>query len=84
MQKTEQDIPISVRLRFGSKGPLVTEVQTALKKAGFYEGEIDDDYLTRTLRAVLAYQTITFGDGADNGVVGPMTAKALKVTWPTV
>ena len=49
------------RLRYGSKGPLVTRVQEALKAKGFYEGRIDDDFGIRTLRAVLRFQTTEFG-----------------------
>lgn len=70
------------RLRFGSKGDLVTELQTALKAAGFYDGNIDDDFGERTIRAVLNYQTATFGPNADDGVVGPITASALELDWP--
>jgi peptidoglycan hydrolase-like protein with peptidoglycan-binding domain len=74
--------PVPVTLRFGSKGPLVSEVQTALKKLGYYEGKIDEDFGNRTLRAVLAFQTNAFGPQADDGVVGPITALALGIAWP--
>lgn len=82
VQKTDQNTAISARLRFGSKGPLVRRVQTVLRDKGFYEGDIDEDFGSRTLRAVLAYQTQQFGPGEDNGVVGPITASALGVEWP--
>ena len=71
-----------VRLRFGSKGPLVQTVQDALAAGGYYEGRTDDDFGDRTLRAVLAFQEAEFGPSADDGVVGPMTAGALGVDWP--
>jgi len=74
--------PMSPRLRFGSSAALVSEVQTALKGLGFYEGEIDLDYGRRTTRAVLDFQTATFGSGSDDGIVGPITAEALNVPWP--
>jgi len=72
---------MSPRLRFGSNGLLVSHVQTALKGQGFYEGNIDSDFGHRTTRAVLDFQASTFGPGADDGVVGPVTAAALKVAW---
>lgn len=76
---------IPVRVRFGSTGPLVGKVQTALKNANFYEGIIDDDFGNRTIRAVLAYQTTAFGPNDDDGIVGKVTAGSLKITaWPTV
>jgi hypothetical protein len=72
------------RLRFGSQGPLVEKLQRALQKEGFYEGKIDGDFGERTIRAVLKYQTTTFGPDADDGVVGPLTASTLKVAWDPI
>ena len=74
----------NARLRFGSRGPLVTKVQKELQKLGHYEGQIDDDFGKRTLFAVLDFQTEVFGDEADDGIVGPMTASALGLKWPEV
>jgi hypothetical protein len=62
------------RLRYGSKGVLVTRVQTALKQRGHYQGVIDDDFGSGTLRAVLAFQTAQFGPRGDDGIVGKQTA----------
>lgn len=75
---------MSGRLRFGSRGPLVTEVQKALMSKGLYEGRVDLEFGNRTLRAVLAFQQSTFGKDQDNGIVGPVTAEALGLTsiWP--
>ena len=75
---------MSSRLRFGSKGDLVAELQTALKASGYYEGDVDGDFGKRTIRAVLKYQTATFGPSADDGIVGPITASALEMRWPKV
>lgn len=71
------DQPLTSKLRFGSSGESVRKLQSLLKRAGFYEGQSDGDFGERTLRAVLAYQISTFGDDADDGIVGPMTAGAL-------
>lgn len=75
---------IAPRLRFGSNGPLVSTVQTALQQLRFYEGNIDGDFGRRTARAVLDFQTSKFGPSADDGIVGPITAAALGVPWPDV
>ncbi|MBC8031701.1 MAG: peptidoglycan-binding protein [Pyrinomonadaceae bacterium] len=83
-QKMEAGIKIPARLRFGSDGPLVTELQKALQTKGFYEGEVDTDFGNRTLRAVLAFQESAFGKDQDNGIVGLVAAEALglKSVWP--
>ena len=78
----ERKIP--VRLRYGSQGDLVEEVQQKLQAAEFYEGLIDGDFGRRTLRAVLDYQEVEFGPTGDDGIVGPLTAAALDVTWPQI
>jgi len=77
-------LKISTRLRFGSQGDLVSKLQKALKNKGFYEGNIDGDFGNRTLRAVLQFQTASFGPNADDGIVGPQTASALKLSWPNM
>jgi hypothetical protein len=74
--------PLPPRLQYGSKGLLVTLVQQGLRAKGFYEGNLDDDFGIRTLRAVLAFQTAEFGPSADDGIVGPQTASALGLEWP--
>ena len=75
---------MSARLRFGSEGEIVSEVQTILQEQGFYEGSIDTEFGRRTTRAVLDFQTSKFGPGADDGIVGPVTATALGISWPDV
>ena len=70
------------RLRYGSKGPLVTAVQQALKAQGFYEGRLDEEFGLRTLRAVLRFQATEFGPRGDDGIVGAQTASALGIDWP--
>lgn len=74
---------IAVRLRFGSRGELVTTVQRALKDAGFYNQLIDDQFGRWTLDAVLRFQRHAFPGQDTDGVVGPVTAGALGFTeWP--
>lgn len=73
---------VSARLRFGSQGELVKKLQKSLQSRSFYEGNIDGDFGERTLRAVLKFQTASFGPNADDGIVGPQTASSLKMSWP--
>lgn len=76
---------VPARVRYGSSGPTVGKVQTALQQLEFYEGVIDNDFGNRTLRAVLDYQTAVFGPAQDDGIVGPVTAGSLQIAnWPAV
>jgi hypothetical protein len=72
---------LSVRLRFGSKGELVRTLQTRLKELNYYEGDTDDEFEARTLKALLKFQEDYFGKDADDGIVGPITASALNIDW---
>ncbi|MEL7510337.1 MAG: peptidoglycan-binding protein [Cyanobacteria bacterium J06554_1] len=72
----------SVRLRFGSQGPLVGDLQRALATKGFYEDAIDEDFGRYTLFAVLDFQKAVFGPQADDGIVGPITAAELGIHLP--
>lgn len=76
-----EDKKLAARLRYGSKGELVTKLQEALQKADFYEGNLDDEFKERTWRAVMDYQTFRFGPLEDDGIVGPTTADALGIKW---
>ena len=75
---------LSVRLRFGSQGNLVKNVQRVLREKGFYEGALDAEFGKRTFRAVCAFQRYSFGRNGADGVVGPVTASALGIEWPMV
>jgi hypothetical protein len=75
---------VPCRLRYGSQGPAVEQLQQALKRSGYYEGRCDADFGPRTLRAVLRYQTVAFGPQSDDGIVGPTTASALRLELPLV
>lgn len=74
---------LPARLRFGSRGELVTTLQRALDAAGFYRQRIDDHFGRWTLDAVLRFQREVFPGEAD-GVVGPRTAERLGVAWPSL
>lgn len=77
LQLSNGNQPKNFKLRFGSKGPLVSKLQELLKQKYYYEGNIDGDFGERTIKAVVNFQLKVFGpDGAD-GIVGPMTAEEL-------
>lgn len=78
------DAPHSARLRYGSKGNLVRTVQEALARRGYFPHRIDGDFGPLTLEAVLAFQAAVLGPQADDGIVGPATAGALGIDWPSV
>jgi len=60
----------------GPYRPSVTEIQTALKNAGFYLGEIDGKYGPKTRRAVREFQQAN--SLAVDGKVGPRTWNRLS------
>lgn len=61
----------------GSGGPTVTEIQTRLKNWGYYSGEVDGVYGSRTEKAVRWFQQKN-GLSAD-GQVGDLTLAALGI-----
>jgi hypothetical protein len=66
------------RLRFGSRGPRVEQLQRALVERGFLPlGE--RIFGERTLVALLAAQSRLLGPHADDGILGPVTARALGI-----
>ena len=75
---------ISGRLRFGSSGKQVEKLQELLKNQNFYEGNIDGDFGRRTVKALLEYQENVFGDGEDDGIVGPNTSVSLGLALPEI
>ncbi len=62
-------------LKIGSRGNLVSQVQTRLKQQGLYTGVTDGIFERRTQRAVIAFQR-SKGLRAD-GVVGRRTLAAM-------
>ncbi len=64
--------------KYGSRGNEVTQIQTKLKRWGYYTGSIDGIYGTKTLNAVKYFQRKN-GLTAD-GIAGPATLKAMGIT----
>ncbi len=63
--------------RYGSSGSEVTQIQTKLKRWGYYNGAIDGVYGSRTLSAVKYFQRKN-GLTAD-GIAGTATLKAMGI-----
>lgn len=68
--------------RLGDKHYKVGTIQKRLKELGLYEAQIDDDFGGLTLTAVIIFQKQS-NLNAD-GVVGPITWKALKLPAMTL
>ena len=63
--------------KYGSRGSEVTQIQTKLKRWGYYTGNIDWIYGTQTVNAVKYFQRKN-GLTAD-GIAGPETLKAMGI-----
>lgn len=75
--------PLPARLRFGSKGALVTTLQRALERKGYYSQRIDDEFGRWTLDGVLMFQREEMSAEEADGVVGEDSAGKLGITdWP--
>lgn len=64
--------------KYGSRGSEVTQIQTKLKRWGYYKGNIDGIYGSQTVNAVKYFQRKN-GLTAD-GIAGPNTLKAMGIT----
>ena len=64
--------------RYGSSGNEVTQIQTKLKRWGYYTGSIDGVYGSKTVAAVKWFQSKN-GLTAD-GIAGPATLAAMGIT----
>lgn len=63
--------------KYGSRGSEVTQIQTKLKRWGYYTGNIDGIYGSKTVEAVKYFQRKN-GLTVD-GIAGPQTLKAMGI-----
>ena len=64
--------------KYGSKGEEVKQIQTKLKRWGYYNGSIDGIYGTQTLNAVKYFQR---KNGlTQDGIAGPQTLAAMGIS----
>ena len=73
----QQNATIETLSKYGSRGSEVTQIQTKLKRWGYYSGNIDGIYGTQTVNAVKYFQRKN-GLTAD-GIAGPATLKAMGI-----
>lgn len=73
----EQNESIETLSKYGSRGSEVTQIQTKLKRWGYYTGNIDGIYGTQTVNAVKYFQRKN-GLTVD-GIAGPATLKAMGI-----
>lgn len=64
--------------KYGSRGNEVTQIQTKLKRWGYYNGAIDGIYGNKTVEAVKYFQRKN-GLKVD-GIAGPATLRAMGIT----
>lgn len=74
----EQNESIETLSKYGSRGSEVTQIQTKLKRWGYYTGNIDGIYGTQTVNAVKYFQRKN-GLTVD-GIAGPATLAAMGIT----
>ena len=67
--------------KYGSRGDEVTQIQTKLKRWGYYNGNIDGIYGSQTQEAVKYFQRKN-GLTVD-GIAGPATLKAMGIYSPS-
>lgn len=73
----EQNVTLETLSKYGSRGSEVTQIQTKLKRWGYYTGNIDGIYGTKTVEAVKYFQRKN-GLTVD-GIAGPATLKAMGI-----
>ena len=73
----QENETIEALSKYGSRGSEVTQIQTKLKRWGYYNGNIDGIYGTQTLEAVKYFQRKN-GLTVD-GIAGPATLKAMGI-----
>ena len=74
----EQTTTLATLSKYGSRGNEVIQIQTKLKRWGYYTGNIDGIYGTQTVNAVKYFQRKN-GLTVD-GIAGPATLKAMGIT----
>lgn len=72
-----QNNSVEALSKYGSRGEEVRQIQTKLKRWGYYNGNIDGIYGSQTLEAVKYFQRKN-GLTVD-GIAGPATLKAMEI-----
>lgn len=72
-----KNMSVETLSKYGSRGNEVTQIQTKLKRWGYYKGNIDGIYGSQTVEAVKYFQRKN-GLTVD-GIAGPNTLKAMGI-----
>ena len=72
-----QNNEVEALSKYGSRGSEVTQIQTKLKRWGYYKGNIDGIYGSQTVEAVKYFQRKN-GLAVD-GIAGPKTLQAMGI-----
>ena len=73
-----QNNSVEALSKYGSRGEEVKQIQTKLKRWGYYSGNVDGIYGSKTVNAVKYFQRKN-GLTVD-GIAGPATLKAMGIT----
>ena len=76
-KNNQENETVEALSKYGSRGSEVTQIQTKLKRWGYYSGNIDGIYGTQTVNAVKYFQRKN-GLTVD-GIAGPATLKAMGI-----
>ena len=77
-KNNKENLAVETLSKYGSRGSEVTQIQTKLKRWGYYSGSIDGIYGTQTVNAVKYFQRKN-GLTVD-GIAGPATLNAMGIT----
>ena len=77
-KNNKENLAVETLSKYGSRGSEVTQIQTKLKRWGYYSGSVDGIYGTQTVNAVKYFQRKN-GLTVD-GIAGPATLKAMGIT----
>ena len=77
LSKIPEENEVEALSKYGSRGSEVTQIQTKLKRWGYYNGNIDGIYGSQTQEAVRYFQRKN-GLTVD-GIAGPATLKAMGI-----
>lgn len=72
----------SVEVTFGSYSESAKVVQQALQERGLYSGDIDGDFRTRSVSALLAFERSMTSDGGASGRTTPVVQDLLEIELP--
>ncbi len=76
-KNNQENKTVEALSKYGSRGSEVTQIQTKLKRWGYYFGNIDGIYGTQTVNAVKYFQR---KNGlTEDGIAGPATLKAMGI-----